>query len=148
MSGLPGPRDERPTTLHASRGERPSSASTAVAAVRFPRGPASPASRARPANAPSAGGRGCGQATPLFVAADLVSPPATGRVALKRGQLDAAIAGLLFHGGDAAERGERPALEQDGPGGRVAGRAVREGRAMAERLPATPSASIGFDLRR
>ena len=103
--------------LH-EQGRAPSSASTAVAAARF---------RARLAGAPSpagentarvlagyrrtAVGRGRGQARP-FVAADLAAVLATchrprrrGRgveseeVALKRGQLDAVIAGLLFMAG-------------------------------------------------
>ena len=103
--------------LH-ERGRAPSSASTAVAAARF---------RARLADAPSpagestarvlagyrrtAAGRGRGQARP-FVAVDLAAvlvtcrrPRRRGRgvesaeVALKRGRLDAVIAGLLFMAG-------------------------------------------------
>ena len=103
--------------LH-ERGRAPSSASTAVAAARF---------RARLAGAPSpagertarvlagyrrtAAGRGRGQARP-FVAVDLAAVLATCRrprrrgrgvesaeVALKRGRLDAVIAGLLFMAG-------------------------------------------------
>ena len=103
--------------LH-EQGRAPSSASTAVAAARF---------RARLAGAPSpagertarvlagyrrtAVGRGRGQARP-FVAADLAAvlaschrPRRRGRgvesdeVALKRGRLDAVIAGLLFMAG-------------------------------------------------
>ena len=132
---------------------------------RWPRrvsGPASSASRARPGNAPP----GCWRATggPGSAAAGArrapswrrtwprSSPPATSRdaaaaawscdeVALKRGQLDAVIAGAAVHGGAAAERGERPAVgrrrsrgrrrrdagdgppREDEPGGRGAGRA-------------------------
>ena len=103
--------------LH-EQGRAPSSASTAVAAARF---------RARLAGAPSpagertarvlagyrrtAAGRGRGQTRP-FVAADLAAvlanchrPRRRGRgvesaeVALKRGRLDAVIAGLLFMAG-------------------------------------------------
>ena len=103
--------------LH-EQGRAPSSASTAVATARFRArlaGAASPAgertARVLTGYRRTAGGRGRGQARP-FVAADLAAVLATchrprrrGRgvesddVALKRGQLDAVIAGLLFMAG-------------------------------------------------
>ena len=103
--------------LH-EQGRAPSSASTAVAAARFRArlaGEQSPAgertARVLAGYRRTAGGRGRGQARP-FVAADLAAVLATchqprrrGRgvesaeVALKRGRLDAVIAGLLFMAG-------------------------------------------------
>ena len=103
--------------LH-EQGRAPSRASTAVAAARFrARLPGEPSpARERTARVlagyrRTAAGRGRGQARP-FVAADLAAVLATchrprrrgrgvesGEVALKRGQLDAVIAGLLFMAG-------------------------------------------------
>ena len=103
--------------LH-EQGRAPSSASTAVAAARFRArlaGETSPAgeqtARVLAGYRRTAGGRGRGQARP-FVAVDLAAVLATchrprrrGRgvesddVALKRGRLDAVIAGLLFMAG-------------------------------------------------
>ena len=103
--------------LH-EQGRAPSSASTAVAAARFRArlaGEQSPAgertARVLAGYRRIAGGRGRGQARP-FVAADLAAVLATchlprrrgrgvesGDVALKRGRLDAVIAGLLFMAG-------------------------------------------------
>ena len=103
--------------LH-EQGRAPSSASTAVAAARFRArlaGEQSPAgertARVLAGYRRTAGGRGRGQARP-FVASDLAAVLATcprprrrGRgvesddVALKRGRLDAVIAGLLFMAG-------------------------------------------------
>ena len=103
--------------LH-EQGRAPSSASTAVAAARFRArlaGEQSPAgertARVLAGYRRTAVGRGRGQARP-FVAADLAAVLATchrprrrgrgvesGDVALKRGRLDAVIAGLLFMAG-------------------------------------------------
>ena len=103
--------------LH-EQGRAPSSASTAVAAARFRArlaGEQSPAgertARVLAGYRRTAVGRGRGQARP-FVVSDLAAVLATchqprrrgrgvesGEVALKRGQLDAVIAGLLFMAG-------------------------------------------------
>ena len=96
--------------LH-EQGRAPSSASTAVAAARFrPVSPASRTARVLAGYRRTAGGRGRGQARPFV--ADLAAVLATcqrprrrgrcvesGDVALKRGRLDAVIAGLLFMAG-------------------------------------------------
>ena len=163
----PQGRDPWPATSPSStsRGEPPRARRR-----RWPRrasGLVSPASRARPGNGPPGCWRAIG-GPPAAAAAARRAPSwrrtwprvlatchqprrrgrgvESGDVSLKRGRLDAVIAGLLFHGGAAAQRGERPPLgrrrrgggrrrgagdgpaREDEPGGRGAGRAVREGR--------------------
>ena len=172
---ISGKRFDRPALaelideLH-EQGRASSSASTAVAAARFRArlaGEQSPAgertARVLAGYRRTAVGRGRGQARP-FVAADLAAVLATchqprrrgrgvesGDVALKRGRLDAVIAGLLFMAG--MRRSEVSALRwgdvaaaaagdgvlvtvrrgKTNPEGRGAGRAVREGRRRRRR---------------